>query len=213
MSTLVQWILRQNVRGVAMESVFNFRVDTPPSVTALTNFAGEMDDAFLDAINAVQDVSTVNVSWEARRRGAGAFSLSGVLGGTGTYDPGIATRMPPENAFWVHEYVGESKLWSNDTPVTVRPINRGGIFLPGITDDYFTDNQFIIPEAQEGAWSALYGVLTNPVVVGGSTNYNHVVWGRALPTTPTRPVARPECYADVEGAQVLRATRLRSRLT
>ena len=213
MSNWVRIELYQTVNGTRADSTFDYRTDSTPTFAKLLNLLGEWDDVQLPAINALQHTGVLNVGAKAQWRGNAAVSYETGLGGGGQYDPGSAMIPLSQQSFYLRRYVGESKDWSTDSVVTVRPIERGAIFLAGITDDWASAGQPDVPDTLEGDLETFMDAMVASIVVTGSDTYHPVVHGYALPATgePHPKEARPEVYADIEVVQFKRPTWIKGR--
>lgn len=203
----------QTVNGTRADMTFDYRTSTTPTYSKLLNLLGTWDDVQLPAINALQHTGVLNVGAKAQWRGNAAVSYETGLGGGGTYDPGDAMIPLSQQSFYLRRYVGESKNWDDDAVVTVRPIERGAIFMAGITDDWASAGQPDVPSTLNTALDDFMAAMIAPIVVGGSETYVPVVHGFALAATgaPHPKEARPEVYADIETVQFKRPTWVKGR--
>lgn len=205
--------LKQTVNGVRADSTFDYRTAQTPTYSGLLNLLGTWDDVQLPALNAIQHSGVRNVGAKAQWRGNAAVSYETGLGGGGEYDPGDAMIPLSQQSFYLRRYVGESKRWDNDAVVVNRAIERGAIFLAGITDDWASAGQPDVPGTLETALEDFMAAMIANIVVGGTDTYVPVVHGFALPATgePHPKEARPEVYADIVTVQFKRPTWISGR--
>lgn len=213
---MANWVrveLYQTVNGVRSDSTFDYRTSSTPTVAKMLNLLGTIDDAWLTAINDMQHEGVRNVGAKAQWRGNAAVSYETGLGGGGNYDADPTLVPMSQQSFYLRRYVGESKDWSDDTSVEVRPIARGAMLLCGITDDWMTGGNPDVPADQADEYTAFKAQMIAPIEVGGVDTYYPVVHGYALPAllgdNPKPP--RPEVYADIVSVDFRRPTWVRNR--
>lgn len=202
--------LKQQVPGAICESKLSYLSDksTGLTVTDLVNFADGWEANFLPVINACQSDAVVNFGAFYQARGTTTPTLSRGLAGGGSYATAADLEMPSEFSFWLKFGVDETYESISGDEDLAHPIKRGGMFLCGPTDDYLTSSLFVVPGSQTAAWAALDTRFKTVMSPAGGVVYEPAVLGEEIPANPGTGWR----IANINSAQVIRITRLRSRL-
>lgn len=119
---------------------------------------------------------------------------------TGTFTTTPADYPTSGLSFGIYKTVGDTFKADDDSPETGRPITRGYLFSPGLSDDWMINGLIDIPAAGVTPLSDLYAALTDTVVTTNTT-MEPIVIGEPLPAivppkTP-KPARVDEVYAPI----------------
>lgn len=199
--------LRQQANGSICYSGWTFKADTTSGLTLsdLIGVAGIFTANILPVINDLQHGDVENVSATYQARGTTTPSYYQPLSGGGQSAAAASTWMPPEFAFWFRWGVGETLKSIPGTVDNEHPIKRGGVFIPGCTDDYLDSGTYQVPAGVTADWAALVYYMTTPFTFN-SIDYVGAVLGEQIVTGTGWRIA------EIQDGAPLRITRLRSRV-
>lgn len=177
------------------------------------------EDVFMPLINAIQSDEITNATIRGSIVGVPALSQSRTVSGNGLVASDGASTLPPQIAIYFRQSVGETIVTQTNAPYGGnRPIRRGGVFMPGLTEDWVNVSGAVAAPGM----TVVYHGIRDAYIEGFTSLPNNVtyvgaVWSyprEALPPSPSYPdgkPARPFVHAKVTGMEVADVTRLRSR--
>lgn len=122
------------------------------------------------------------------------------VGMTGTFTTVNGNYPTSGLSFGIYKTVGGTYNSDDDTPETGRPITRGYMFAPGLSDEWMVNGLIDIPASGVTPLSDLYAALTGTVTTTNTT-MEPIVIGAPLPAivppkTP-KPARLDEVYAAI----------------
>lgn len=198
----VRLTFAQAVYGIPLSTDWDYRTEVEPTTADLIAFLVTWTNDIMSLINAIQPTTISNVHVRAVWRGNTAVQAESAVAGTGDVTVATDDQQVSSASLAFKRFVGPTIGW-DDTPwdEPVRSINHGYVFVPGASDDWVSGGRSVIPTALVSALDDLEDAMADSLV-GGTNNFIPIVHGFALPEiTGSRPKpARPEVYADIEGA-------------
>lgn len=196
--SIVQVAVTQTIAGVACQTTWALVDNVNRGATPLlvTDTIDHFVNNFLPLLNAIQSDELANTEIYALQIGYPTTSRTQALTGTGALAATAAVTLPPYLALYVRENVGESvNAQTGGSYDQARAIRRGGVYLPGLTEDWVQSTGTVIPSALAAAWDALEAeiVAPNTIPIGGGSFY-HAVWvpsKDAVPPSSTYPFGKP----------------------
>lgn len=196
--SILQMALTQRVGGVDCTTTWALcdninRGASPLLVNAAVEY---FESVFLPLLNALQSDELTNVELYAIQIGYVSTSRNVALAGGGALAVAGSVTLPPYLALYVRETVGLSvNAETGGSYDQARAIRRGGVYLPGMTEDWVDVTGVQIPVSLAGAWTSFENEIAAPSVVAleGDPFY-HAVWVPAKAATPpssTYPLGKP----------------------
>lgn len=219
--TIVQLAFTQSLGGVELVTTYAYNY-AGFSTNALQDVNDLVDDFELNvipALNALQATQCLNVSIYAHAVGYGGASVLRTVTGAGLIAAANANVLPPYLAVYCRDTVGMSYDGTTNLPYAgTRPIRRGGINLPGLTEDWVGLSGASIPISLDSEWNAFEASHLLPIVADTSGNeFKACVWSASRPELPPSPVypggrpARPILVAYITDIDPVSVSRLKSR--
>lgn len=203
MSFWVKVTLSQGMSVVPLVTDWDYRCETEPTTTAMGLLCAQWASTLVPIVNAVQDERVRNVRVKAVWRGNTAVQSELSLPGGGLVEVIESDQQVTSASITIKKFVSETNDF-DDNPYTDEPkryIQEGFVFVPGASDQWITGGLSVVPTALTTEMTALLAMIIDPVDVAGNS-FIPIVHGFALSAIGgSNPrAARPEVYADVEGA-------------
>lgn len=219
--SIVQMALTQQLNGVSCVTTWALcdninRGATPALVSDATEY---FETVFLPKLNALQSDEITNIDLYAIQVGYPSTSRTVDLAGTGALAVAAAVTLPPYLAIYVKQEVGLSvNAQTGGSYDQARAIRRGGVYLPGLTEDWISVTGVEIPAALTTAWNAFENEVIAPNLLPlAGDDFYHAVWVPAKEATPpssSYPIGKPAApflQAPITNMTPSAVSRLRSR--